>query len=129
MSIAVLGPVTFEVSADLIRTWKEAKRTGAARWAQHDVFAGKPVLEFIGPGLASITLSMIRLDMERGVVPRDELRQLRDMRDTGAVNQFTIGGDLVGDFIVEDVDEEWHYFSRNGVLTIATASLSLKEYQ
>lgn len=128
MSIGVLGPVTFEVNADKVRTWQDAKRNATARWAQHDVFGAKPVQEFLGPGLATLNLS-IRLDIERGVIPRDELRQLRDLMNTGAVNQFTVGGELVGDFIVRTVDEEWRRFSRTGVLTTAIASVTLEEYQ
>jgi phage protein U len=126
--IGVLGPVTFEVSADKIRTWQEARRRAAARWATHNVYAGKPVKEFIGPGLAQIGLT-VRFDLERGVVPRDELRQLRNLMDIGAVSQFTVGGELVGDFTVENVEEEWRRFSRTGVLTTAIASLTLEEYE
>lgn len=127
MSIGVLGPLTFEVSADKVRTWQDARRTAPARWATHEVYAGKPVQEFLGPGLASISLS-VRLDIERGVIPRDELRAMREQMDTGAVMQFTVGGELVGDFILKDVSEEWRRFSRDGVLTTAVVGLSLEEY-
>lgn len=127
MSIGVLGPITLEVSADKVLTWQDAKRATPARWATHEVYAGKPVQEFIGPGLGLINLS-VRLDIERGVVPRDVIRQLRDLLNTGAVNQFTVGGELVGDFILKNLDEEWKRFSRNGVLTTAIVVLSLEEY-
>jgi len=128
MSIGVLGPITFEVSADKVRTWQEAKRSATARWATHEVYAGKPKKEFIGPGLAKITMS-VRLDIERGVVPKEELQQMRDQMDSGAVLQFTVGGELVGDFSIENVDEEWRRVSRDGVLTTAIVSLTLEEYQ
>lgn len=125
--IGVLGPVVCEVTADRVRTWQEARRRAAARWATLDVYAVKPVREFIGPGLAQIGLTM-RFDLERGVIPRDELRRLRDLMDTGAVNQFTVGGEFVGDFTVENVEEEWRRFSRNGVLTTAVVAVTLEEY-
>lgn len=127
MSIGVLGPITFEVSADLMRTWQDARRTAAARWATHDVFQNKPKKEFLGPGLSRINLT-IRLDIERGIVPRDEIRQMRDLMDSGAVSQFTVGGELVGDFVVDGVDEDWRRMSRTGVLTNAVVSLVLEEY-
>lgn len=127
MSIGVLGPITFEVSADKVRTWQEAKRAATARWATHDVYQGKPRKEFIGPGLAKINLT-VRLDIDRGIVPRDELRQMRDLMNTGAVNQFTVGGELVGDFSVENVDETWTRMSRTGVLITAVVNLTLEEY-
>jgi phage protein U len=128
MSIGVLGDITFEATADKQRTWQEASRSGASRWATHDVFAGKPVKEFLGPGLAQIHLS-VRLDIQRGVVPRDELRKMRLNRDTGAVLQFTVGGELVGDFVIADVHEEWRRTDRNGVLITVVAGLQLEEYK
>jgi phage protein U len=128
MSIGVLGPIVFEVSADVVRTWQEAKRSGSARWATHEVYAGKPKKEFIGPGLDKITMS-VRLDIDRGVSPRDELRQMREQRDAGNALQFTVGGELVGDFTIENLDEEWRHMSRTGVLTVASVSLTLEEYQ
>lgn len=128
MSIGVLGPVTFEVSADKARTWHDARRDGEGRWASIAVYEGKPVTEFLGPGLDEITLQ-VRFDITRGVVPRDEIRQLREQRDTGAVLQFTIGGELVGDYIVRGVTEDWSRFSSHGVLTSAVVSLKLEEYR
>jgi phage protein U len=125
--IGVLGDITFEANADRVRTWQNARRTGPARWATHDVFAGKPKREFIGPGLSVLSLS-VRLDIERGVIPRDELRKMREHRDTGNVLQFTIGGELVGDFTINEVGEEWPRFDRNGVLTTAIVDLQLEEY-
>lgn len=137
MSFAVLSAsadpddtVTFEASADKVRTWQDAQFSGAARWATHDVFAGKPVKEFIGPGLAQLHLS-VRLDINRGVIPRDELRKLRRLRDTGAVLQFTIGsGDmsLVGEFTISDLNETWKNVDRAGVLTTAIVAISMEEY-
>lgn len=127
MSIGVLGPITFEVSADKVRTWQEARRDAAARWATHEVFGAKPKKEFIGPGLSKISLS-VRLDIERGVIPRDEIQQMRDQMDSGAVLQFTVGGQLIGDFTIEGVAEEWRRVSRAGVLTTAIVALTMEEY-
>jgi phage protein U len=127
MSIAVLGDIVFEVSADKVRTWQELTRSGASRWAEHEVYAGKPVSEFLGPGNTQLHLS-VRLDIDRGVVPRDELRKLRDARDTGAVLQFTVGGGLVGDFKIDDLNETYRDISPKGVLRIAIVGIALKEY-
>jgi phage protein U len=127
-SIGVLGPISFEVNADFVRTWQDARRSGSARWVTHDVFAGKPRKEFIGPGLDRINLSVL-LDMSRGVVPKDELRRMREQRDAGNVLQFTVGGTLVGDFTIESVEDEWRRMSGAGVLLVAVAHLTLEEYQ
>lgn len=127
MSFAVLGPITFEASELLLRTWETAKRSGEARWHTHDVQGGKPVREFIGAGLDKIAFS-VRLDLSRGVIPRDELRQMREQRDLGGVLQFTVGGELVGDYTINGLSETWTRLDANGVLTVAVVELSLEEY-
>jgi phage protein U len=131
MSFAVLAAgqerIPFEASGDRVRTWQEAKRDAAARWVAHEVFQGKPVQEFIGPGLWRLNL-VIRLDIAYGVVPRDELRRLRKLMDDGIVMQFTVGGDLVGDCVIKSLEDTWNHLHRTGVLTVATAALALEEY-
>jgi phage protein U len=133
MSIGVLDDVTFEVTDKKFRTWQEMRRSGAARWVAHDVYQGKPVQEFIGPGLESVELLRIRFDANMGVTPKDELQKLRDKRDAGDILQFTVGdnkgaGELIGDFIIKDIKEVWRFLSRTGVLLIAEADLALEEY-
>ena len=58
LMLAVLGEVVFTASADLMRTWSEAKRSRDGRWAQVDVYGAKPRREFQGPGLATINFTM-----------------------------------------------------------------------
>jgi phage protein U len=134
MSLGVLkagsdaaSQIVFQVSDSLVRTWQEAKRDGEARWMEHEVFEGKPVSEFIGPGLDSIELS-VRLDLSLGLVPRDELRKMRKFRDNGYVSQFTIGGGYVGQYKIKTLAEQWNRWSKQGVLMTAVATLSLGEY-
>ncbi len=133
MSIAVLSDaagsvsIAFEVNADLVRTWQDARRSGSARWATHEIIMGKPKKEFVGPGLDRITLS-VRLDMSQGVVPKDEMQKMREQRDAGTVLQFTVGGALVADVTIETVDEEWRRMSNAGVLLVAVVQLTLEEY-
>lgn len=133
MSLGVLSAsaddmITFQVNADLVRTWQELRLANAARWATHDVYGGKPVKEFLGPGLSKLNLS-VRLDSQLGLIPNDELAQMRTMRDTGAVLQFTVGGELVGDFTLEQLDEEHKRWDAGGALLLAIANLTLEEYQ
>lgn len=127
MSIGVLGDITFESTADKQRTWESASRSGDARWTTHEVYGGKPVSEFLGPGLSKIELS-VRLDLNRGVIPRDELRKMREHRDAGSVLQFTVGDQFVGEYVITNVAETWTHLDRGGVLVVAVVSLSLQEY-
>jgi phage protein U len=128
MSYATLGDdITFEVKDTKFYTWSKADRSGEGRWSEHLVFAGKPALEFLGPGLDTIMLS-IRFDADRGVEPLDEVKRFRLLRDTGAISQFTIGGKLVGDFVVPHLDEELVRHQANGRLQTAIVRVTLKEY-
>jgi phage protein U len=131
--IAALGEIIFEVSSSRHLTFHDAQRSAEARWTEHEVFAGKPLSEFLGPGLATINLS-VRLDITKGVVPIDELKRLRLAMDTGEVLQFTLGdanggGELVGDFTIRAVSEGWRAITNRGVIAIAQAAIQLREYR
>jgi phage protein U len=125
--LATLGDIVFEVSSDVVMTWQEASRSGAARWAEHDVHLGKPLAEFLGPGLDELQLE-VRLDITRGLVPRDELQAMRRVRDTGEVLPMVIGGQFIADFTLRQLAEKWTRFDANGVLLTAVATLTLKEH-
>ena len=127
MPLATLGDLTFVASEDEVLTWTTASRSGKARWADLDVHLAKPKREFQGPGRDTISLS-IRLDIDRGVVPRDVLRSLRDLRDAGEVLQFAVGGELVGDYSIDSVNEDWRRVDADGVLVTAQVAIVLEEY-
>lgn len=144
MSLGSWGDLVFEVRAERIRTWHELRRQGEARWATHEVFAAKPVKEFLGPGLDSMTLMMhltnsqrgvVFLDdfagfqaASRGIVPADELRDLREQRDIGAVHQLVIGGELVFNATLKSMREEHRRHDYRGVLLSAVVELTFEEY-
>lgn len=127
MAIATLGPITFEVSSDKIRTWHEAQRGGESRWARHEVHLAAPKLEFLGPGNDRITLA-IRLDAERGLVPSDELKAMRKERDEGNVLNFVMGEDVIGKFVIRGIEEVWTRVDARGSLVAATATLTIEGY-
>jgi len=121
--------VVFEVSSNLIRTFHDLKRTGEARWANHDVLYAKPKPEFLGPGQEEITFS-VRLSAQLGVNPKAELERLRKMRDTGQLAPFIVGGQPVSQnlWLLESIQEGHKTHSGNGILLQADVDLTLKEY-
>ncbi len=127
MSIATFGSVVFETSADLLRTWSSFQRKAGIRLAAHEVLDGKPVTEFIGPGLDEISLQ-VKLDAGLGVNPIAEINALRAIRDAGQANSFTVHGRNLGTFTLEAVEEDWTAVDNTGLLLSATATLKLKEY-
>ena len=82
MMLGTWGPLTFQASADKVRTWQAQRRSGEARWHKHEVHLGKPRPEFLGPGDDTIQME-VRLDSQLGLVPNDELESLRRERDAG----------------------------------------------
>lgn len=126
-NLGTWGPITFEVSADRIRTWNDARRSADARWHAHEVYAGKPVKEFLGPGDEKVTLQ-VRLDADRGIDVPAELRDLREQRDIGAQHPLIIGGELQGDFYLKGISEQWKRTDKNGVVIVAIVDLAFEEY-
>lgn len=124
--IGTLGDITFTVSADTIRTFTNLTRSNTARYAQHDVIGQKPVLEFLGPGLDTITLP-VRLDISYGLNPQAEINAMREAMKTGTRSAFIVGGKFLGDFVIESVSDTWETTSNRGNLIKASVSLSLKE--
>lgn len=125
--IGSLGDTVFEASPDRIRTIGAAARSGPARWQAHEVHLRKPVSEFIGPGLESVSLS-VRLDVAHGVDPKAEVARLREARDAGEVLPFILGDELVGDFALTDLSEQWKTIDPSGRVSVIALELTLQEY-
>lgn len=125
--LATLGPIVFEASDQRLRTFRDAKRSTEARFAEHEVHLAPAKSEFLAPGLDDFSFS-IRLDISRGVIPRDELRQMRALCKSGDVCELVIGGELAGDFTIRRVSEDLTRFDARGVLTTADVTLTLREY-
>ena len=122
------GPVTFQASADKVRTWQGMRRSGEARWHKHEVHLGKPRPEFLGPGDDTIQLE-VRLDSQLGLVPNDELESLRRERDAGKWHPLIIGGEFVFDCFLRVISEEHRRHAADGTLLLAIVELTLEEYQ
>ena len=127
--IGTFGEVTFEVSADRVRTFDGLKRSGSARLASHDLIGRKPLLEFGGPGLETLSLNMT-LSAFLGLDPVEEVKELRQMRDEGTAAPFTLNGEPQGTglWVLESLSEDWKYIDNNGVPRQIDCALTLKEY-
>ena len=127
--IGTFGEVTFEVSADRVRTFDGLKRSGSARLASHDLIGRKPLLEFGGPGLETLSLNMT-LSAFLGLDPVEEVKELRQMRDEGTAAPFTlnVAPQGTGLWVLESLSEDWKYIDNNGVPQQIDCALTLKEY-
>ncbi|WP_094607726.1 hypothetical protein SPSIL_009120 [Sporomusa silvacetica DSM 10669] len=114
-----------------VMTFDDFKRDSAGRWATHEIIGidKKPILEFIGPGLETISFSIFLTTM-LGVEPVDELKKLRQLRDNGVVCMFTIGGNAVtaNAWVITQLSETHKTYDNKGSLLVASVSVSLTEY-
>lgn len=124
--IGSLGNVAFEVSNRRVRTFGNMQRSGSARYAEHVPIGAKPVVEFLGPGIDSLSLS-INLNARMKVNPMEELQRLRRYRDTGEVISFFLGEDVIGDYVIEGISEGFREVDRMGRVVILDLDLTLKE--
>jgi phage protein U len=129
MKVGAFGPIVFEVSDKVIRTFRDFQKTIPARWAAHDVLGGEPLAEFIGPGQKQITLPVqlnaLFLD---GKTIEEELSIIEEMADNGIVETLVIGEFIIGKYYLDNVGESVSRFGGHGEFTAAEVTLSLKHY-
>lgn len=116
----------FEASANRIFTLRDLSRSGAPKYEEHEVIGQKPVLEFVAPGLDTITFN-IRLDRFYGVIPEREIDRIRRSRDLGHILPLTIGGKYLGDWVITNTTEVSKNMDGSGRVIIAELSITLKE--
>lgn len=114
-----------------VLTFDGMQREGAGRWATHEIIGQdrKPVLEFIGPDLESLSFSIL-LSVFLGVNPLTELEKLRGLRDAGVICDFVVGGSTLSTnkWVLKNLSEQHRTYDGNGSLLLATVNLSLLEY-
>lgn len=127
MAIGTFGPVTFEVSVEKTRTFDDFKRSVSAKFEEHAIIGQKTKLEFISPGLDAISFQVI-FSAFHGLNPLAEVKQLREIVQNGEYHPLIIGGETLGNFVVESISEAWKYVDNQGYVLYIAADVSLKEY-
>ncbi|MEF3312607.1 phage tail protein [Paenibacillus sp. GYB004] len=127
--IGSFGPIVFIATADTIRTFDEFSRSSAGRWAKHEIIGRKPLTQFIGPGLDTISFSM-RFDAQYGLNPRKEMDALIELERSGTAAALTIGGKGlgVGMWIITSLEQTYDHLDNLGNVLVGTANISLEEY-
>ena len=128
--IGSLGGVVFKVSSPKnVMTLDGFSRSAKARLATHTVIAEKPLTEFLGADIQTLSFS-IKLNAYRGVNPRKEMNKLIEYCEQGRVCTFVLGGRPVGGgkWLIESVKEGVDLFDFDGSVLSSTADLSLREY-
>ncbi|MFW5988623.1 MAG: phage tail protein [Desulfosudaceae bacterium] len=121
------GDISFEASADRIRTWNGWQGKYQARFAEHDVIDGKTKLEATGTDLARIDID-IRLNAAMGVNPEKEVESLLETMNEQEPRVLTMGGKVFGEYVLEDISEQRTHFDARGRALIIRVKLRLREY-
>ncbi|WP_339271429.1 phage tail protein [Paenibacillus sp. FSL K6-1330] len=127
--IGALGNVNFLVTDKKIRTFDDFRRSSAGRWEDHEVLGKKPLSQWIGPGLDSISFKM-RFDVAYGLNPRVEMDRLVKMERSGKPYTLTIGDKAFGVYkwTIRQLDEDFITVDNKGRLLVSEVTIELKEY-
>lgn len=127
--IGSFGDMVFIATHETVRTFDEFIRRNAGRWAKHEVLNKKPLSQYLGPGLDTISFTML-FDIRFGLNPREELDRLVVMEREGTAAPLTIGGKGVGMglFVITTLEQQWNQVDRDGTILSATVNISLEEY-
>lgn len=125
--IGSLGQLPFLCSRKQVLTFTDLSEENAVRWAKHEVIGKKPVLEYIGPDLKIITLT-IRLDAALGAPPLVYLNRLERMMLNGKYKTFIVGGEYIGRFVIKNMSKARKFFTGAGICQVALVTIELEEY-
>lgn len=126
-SLGSLGELPFICSQEKVRTFSELNRELSVRWAKHDLIGQKPVLEWVGEELNSVSLKM-RFDVSLGIAPKDGLDRLKRMMENKLYKTLIVGGENLGRYVIESISEERRFHAGDGVCLVAEATVNLTEW-
>lgn len=121
--------IEFEVSDTTVLTIQNLVRNNKARYAKHDVQGKKPISEFIGPDLDTLTFD-IELKAYNGVNPLKEMNKLIVMQRNGELVALVIGDMMMGMYrwTIQDLSNSINNIDNKGKFWSITVNVSLQEY-
>ena len=127
--IGYFGKIIFETSDKRILNFINFKRDVKGRWEHHDVIGKKPISEFTGPDLDTITFT-INLNGNNGVKPRDEMELWNKYVSQGFASVLVVGGKPIGinKWDVQSVSDVWNTIFNKGELFSGSIDVTLEEY-
>jgi phage protein U len=112
-----------------VRTIQDFQRVSSDRWATSDLILQKPRKQFLGPGLDTVSFTII-LDVNLGMNPRVEMEKLLAYSRDGKVLPLVIGGKPLGTgkWSISGLTQNWLHIDNKGYLIKAAHDISLEEY-
>ena len=127
--VGCLGDIIFTVSDKTVRTLKNWKWSGSARYAVHNRHMGRPLTEFTGLDPDVMTFDMT-LMAELGVDPLEEVKKIWAYERAGTALPLTIGSHAYGYYRwnITKHEKTTEYTDRDGNIMGAKVSITLQEY-
>ncbi len=127
--IGAFGDVIFETSDKKILNFSGFTRNAQGRFAKHEIINNKPLSEFLGPGLDTVTFT-VNLNGNFGVKPREEMDRWIVLARSGTANTLVIGNSAIGvdKWAVINVSEAWDAVFNDGKLFSGKIDVTLEEY-
>lgn len=127
--VGLFGGIRFRVSDGRVLTFRNFKKEISSDWNSMERIGQKPLLEFGGPKLQTISFE-ITLDASLGVPPRNMLNRLERMAEGGEAYDLVIGKKRIGShpWVITKCSQAWNVILRKGEIYRATVTLSLQEY-
>ena len=127
--IGVLGEIIFEVSDSVIKTIKDMKWSGSAKYATHMRVGTNALTEFVALEPDKLSFSIL-LSKNLGVEPHEELNKLWKYERSGEAVPLTIGEKGYGKYrwnVISHEAKNFRYDGSGNVIEM-TVSVSLQEY-
>lgn len=127
--IGSFGKRVFETSDKRILTFLGLTRNTAGRFGYHEIIGKKPISEFVGPALDTITFT-INLNASFGINVRYEMEQWLLMATNGEAYPLIIGSKALGTdlWVVQSVSQVWNQVINQGQVISGSLDITLEEY-
>lgn len=126
--LGFFGKVPFTCSSEQVATFQNLQIQRQSRYATHDVLGQKPVHEYVGPSLTTMSFK-IQLRSYLNSSPSAYLPLLKDMLESGEAHRLLLGPKYYGKYILTGFSEDQKHFNGIGLCIAADVSLQLEEAQ
>lgn len=128
MTIGTLGDVVFSVSSKKVQTFNSMSWKKSYKYATHNMFGRKGLVEFTGMDPDEIELDM-EFSIFTGVNPLKMLKALEKMANKHKIAKLIIGNEVIGSsWVITGIQIESQTFFADGTMMTASVKTSIKEY-
>lgn len=126
--IGTLGKMVFSVSENQVNNFKDLKRDVSVKYAIHEIINSKPIVEFTGVELETLSLA-IELNAHLGINVSKSIKDWIEICKKAKVLRFILGGEVIGSkWVVQSVSTAYNVITSNGKIISASLDIKLQEY-